>query len=551
MVKSKKNELLDHIEKIIVLSREQGLHADFFRAAGKHLDFVQRRLGISEIQSVFFSHFLNKELTTLEEIAKSLNCEHIQMIRYKDALAGLERKRLVRRILMSPQGRMGKRCTAWTVPSDVAEAISRGKAWKAPDTKNISIDELFSALEAAFSYIMPHQVRVAELMALIADNMHLEFCKNIQKLEIDDQEKMVILFFCNRLVNYLDDNLPFHQFEKLHENPAAARKARRDLINGSHILIKMNMIEFINDEGFGDREIYCLSLKARKILLAELDIGEARPERVCGLESYKNFVEKTMFYNSGDEEKVDELTAILGQKQFAAVQNRLQKKGRRSGFACLFYGPPGTGKTETVYQIARKTKRSIMQVNIADTKSKWFGESEKCIEGIFDDYRDAVKRSRNRKEAIPILLFNEADAVFSKRGDIESGRVAQTQNAMQNIILEELEKLDGILIATTNLTQNLDKAFERRFLYKIEFTSPGREPRKNIWMSTMPEIDPDTAEQLAVGYEFSGGQIENIARKCDVDFILHGGTPTFAALKRSCDDELAARLDKSMKRIGF
>jgi SpoVK/Ycf46/Vps4 family AAA+-type ATPase len=189
-----------------------------------------------------------------------------------------------------------------------------------------------------------------------------------------------------------------------------------------------------------------------------------------------------------------------------------------------------------------------MQVTIADTKSKWFGESEKLIEGIFNNYRETVEKCRKRKEAIPILLFNEADAVFSKRGDVENGRVSQTQNAMQNIILEELEKLDGILIATTNLTQNLDKAFERRFLYKIEFSAPDREVRRNIWMSAIPEIDAATADQLAADYRFSGGQIENIARKCDVDFILHGGAPTLAVLKRCCDDE---SLDKSCGKIGF
>ena len=64
----------------------------------------------------------------------------------------------------------------------------------------------------------------------------------------------------------------------------------------------------------------------------------------------------------------------------------------------------------------------------------------------------------------PILLFNEADAVFSKRKDVNNGNVAQTENAIQNIILEEMENLDGILIATTNLADNLDGAFERRFV---------------------------------------------------------------------------------------
>ncbi len=78
------------------------------------------------------------------------------------------------------------------------------------------------------------------------------------------------------------------------------------------------------------------------------------------------------------------------------------------------------------------------------------------------------------------LLFNEADGVFGKRKDNPSSNVTQTEIAIQNIILEEMEKLDGILFATTNLTDNLDKAFERRFLFKIRFDKPTLEAKTNI-----------------------------------------------------------------------
>ena len=84
---------------------------------------------------------------------------------------------------------------------------------------------------------------------------------------------------------------------------------------------------------------------------------------------------------------------------------------------------------------------------------------------------------------------------------------------MQNIILQELENLDGILIATTNMTQNMDKAFERRFLYKIEFSKPEKNIRKMLWKSMMPDLNEEDALALASRFDFSDGQIENIARK--------------------------------------
>jgi SpoVK/Ycf46/Vps4 family AAA+-type ATPase len=203
-----------------------------------------------------------------------------------------------------------------------------------------------------------------------------------------------------------------------------------------------------------------------------------------------------------------------------------------------------------VYQIARATECDIVQVNIAETKSLWFGESERRIKGIFEDYLNTVKHRVGKGENIPILFFNEADAIFSKRmalGDQRAGS-AQMENAMQNILLDEIEKLDGILIAATNLAGNFDKAFERRFLYKIEFPCPDSAVRSSIWKAHIPDLPETVCEALAREFDFSGGQIENVARKADVNLILHGAEPLFSLLKKYCKDE---PLENNAKQIGF
>jgi SpoVK/Ycf46/Vps4 family AAA+-type ATPase len=113
-----------------------------------------------------------------------------------------------------------------------------------------------------------------------------------------------------------------------------------------------------------------------------------------------------------------------------------------------------------------------------------------------------------------------------------------------------METLDGIMIATTNLAQNLDKAFERRFLYKIKFDKPTVEARMSIWREMIPGLTEDEARTLSSIYEFSGGQIENIARRNAIGTILHGNEAgTLDNLIAYCNDE---RLDtKTQKRIGF
>ena len=196
--------------------------------------------------------------------------------------------------------------------------------------------------------------------------------------------------------------------------------------------------------------------------------------------------------------------------------------------------------------MAVQTGRAIMVVDVPQIKSKWVGDSEKNIKALFDRYREAVKRSK----LTPILLFNEADAIIGKRRESAERAVDKMENTIQNIILQEMESLDGIMIATTNLQQNLDKAFERRFLYKIKFDKPNADARACIWHEMIPELNESDVHALSERYDFSGGQIENIARHYNIDAILHGTDGcTMETLTQHCDNEQIA--EKRPHKIGF
>ena len=238
---------------------------------------------------------------------------------------------------------------------------------------------------------------------------------------------------------------------------------------------------------------------------------------MVGLTQPDAISEKKLYYCEEVSKQVNKLRSLLQEDHFLAVQKRLEDKGMRRGFACIFYGSPGTGKTETVLQLARETGRAIKMVDVPNLRSKWVGDTEKNIKAVFEDYRRLCKDSK----LAPILLFNEADAVLCKRNEGAVSGVDKMENAMQNIILQEMENLDGIMIATTNLSGNLDAAFERRFLYKIEFLKPTPNESKHIWRALLPDLDEKDALDLASAYSFSGGQIENIARKHIIDSILN------------------------------
>jgi SpoVK/Ycf46/Vps4 family AAA+-type ATPase len=238
------------------------------------------------------------------------------------------------------------------------------------------------------------------------------------------------------------------------------------------------------------------------------------------------------------------LKDLLKDAKFTETQKRLTDKNLSRGVAALLHGAPGTGKTEIVRQIAKETDRELMKVEISQSKSMWFGESEKIIKRVFTDYKSFAKGS----ERMPILLFNEADAIISKRREIGNSNVGQTENAIQNIILEELENFEGILIATTNLVNNLDPAFERRFLFKIQFRKPDVSISARIWKSKFPSLALEDCNLLAGKFDFSGGQIDNILRKNEIHEIIHGEKVNLENLLTFCSEETLVR---NSVKIGF
>ena len=289
-----------------------------------------------------------------------------------------------------------------------------------------------------------------------------------------------------------------------------------------------------------DFDTFRLTKKARIEYLKDFGIEDTEDQSIDSSihspteEDKKSVIEKKLFYNPAETEHIERLKSLLSQEKFEEVQNRMRAVGMRPGFVCLFYGGPGTGKTETVIQLARTTGREIVQVNVANLRNMYVGESEKNTQQVFDDYKKKLEKS----DVTPILLFNEADGIFGNRYTGINDAVNQMENTIQNIILQNMETFEGILIATTNLTDNFDKAFERRFLFKIFFEKPKADVRKQIWMSVLPELSSDDATILATRYDFTGSMIENVARRQTIDEILYSRPMTLDTMKRLCDEEL-------------
>ena len=326
-------------------------------------------------------------------------------------------------------------------------------------------------------------------------------------------------------------------------------KIAQQMMEETHELFSKDLVEFGKRGNLSDATV-TLTSKGKKLVLGDkafLFEDRIDDKNLIKTDSIKS---KTLFYSQQNQKEIDRLKNALQEEKLKGIQKRLQDDGLPIGVAVLLYGAPGTGKTESVMQIAKETGRSIVHVDIAEAKSAWFGESEKRIKKIFTSYKNACEIAKKKGELMPILLFNEADALISKRKEVTSGNCAQTENAMQNIILEELENLQGIFIATTNLATNMDTAFERRFLFKIKFENPSTEAKTSIWMNKLSWLNKDQATQFAKDYDFSGGQIDNIVRKVAMNEVITGERPGISEINDMCKTEKIENPDGA-KRMGF
>lgn len=322
-----------------------------------------------------------------------------------------------------------------------------------------------------------------------------------------------------------------------------------EMMEEKHELFQKGLVEFVKKGNLSDATI-TLSDKGRKLVLGEkafLFEDSINDKNLIKTDCIK---EKQLFYSPENQKEIDRLKEALQEEKLKGIQRRLKDDGLPVGVAVLLYGAPGTGKTESVMQIAKETGRSIIHVDISEAKSAWFGESEKRVKKIFTSYRNSCELAERKGELMPILLFNEADALISKRKNDTSGNCAQTENAIQNIILEELENLKGIFIATTNLASNMDSAFERRFLFKIKFENPSTEAKTSIWMNKLSWLDKGSATEFAREYDFSGGQIDNIVRKIAMNEVITGERPEISDIRDMCNCEKIDNPEGS-RRIGF
>lgn len=363
--------------------------------------------------------------------------------------------------------------------------------------------------------------RIEERVEQTSENLVLDKFFKQKKMESKEQVIFIALLreeysagdISLREMNTLIDLISLDEYERI--------KNRSLLEDGSNLINEgiIDYEEMLNPFGGISRAFYIVDEVLQSIIHPQKN-KKVRRLKLNALMDEQDIFELVEPDTSLDDvvlnKKTQETLQNLMKQVDKDVMNRLVEwgvKDKKSGIDAriIFYGPPGTGKTMTAYSLAKSLKRQVLVFDCSKILSMYVGESEKNVRKIFDTFYELSTKTKTE----PILLLNEADQFLSSRSSGIGSSADQMHNQMQNIFLEQIENFKGMLIATTNLLENIDKAFSRRFNYKIEFKKPNEAQRAELWKNMLPEHAPyeDGFDVAALAkYNLTGGQINLIVK---------------------------------------
>ena len=190
--------------------------------------------------------------------------------------------------------------------------------------------------------------------------------------------------------------------------------------------------------------------------------------------------------------------------QKAKDQNRAMAQDIYKGYRCLFYGPPGTGKSLTASLLGKKAGSKVYRVELSQLVSKYIGETEKNMEQVF-------KQAEANQW---ILFFDEADALFNQRTAVSNSN-DRSANQQVAYLLQRIESCTATVILATNLKENIDPAFARRFQSMVYFPMPEKKQRAKLWRSlfgTGWQFDDGVRFNELGKYDLAGGSMNNVIR---------------------------------------
>lgn len=550
------NSLLSSVEQLSYAAQLNGFNdanckemiVDIQNATDKSLlHAVGKAFSLTIPEALLFSVCVNlwveKQSLSREVLSEALQLKGMAWLKLQPLLLGLQYKSLLQFKKVVDRGKGPAKLWQYTVPHEVVKFIQRdGKKFVQPKLKVESewdfLQKVFALLEGRQAQPEARAYYEQKVDALLeVAHEKVPFVKVMRQRGFP---RGLVLMCC--YLQYVQrigrrTALDIYSAANIaYQRESAKQQLIADLQSGKHRLVQAGLITVTEDEErkvpvvhFTEAEAVNNSKKGAKNTLPPEQLEALKLYTPTSMAGHQKLV-----YDEATARILESVENALHADKYAQLKERLKAAGLPAGMTVLLQGAPGVGKTAWAVQLAAISNRPLYEVDIATIKSPWLGETEKMVRKVFEEYREV----QSQLQLDPILLFNEADALLLRRfgANGHNATIQHMYNAMSDILLEELERFEGILIATTNVAVMLDEAFERRFLYRVELKAPDATSRQRIWKQKFAELPAAWIQTLAA-LQLTGAQIDNVRRKYISFQVLHDASPDFEMLLSWTRDE--------------
>lgn len=538
-----KLNIISALEQVFLQAKDSKLDRNNFKSVEKELSVLNEYFHTNDMESILITLVMNVENfenARVKKMASYVGLNHLNFLPFATNLMALHQ----RNIITPSYGENYELSEDYALEPKLITYLSKNERipseiLQVSETEN-NFHEFLNEIDGLKEKKAKKKLNEFYFRNELNEitNKYIQFkLVSFAKKNLNKVEQFVFFVTILDAISYCNNDYNTNLQNTVEEGTFKRRDAFEYVQNFLQDKTRLNKLKLVekNSAAFSNLHYIRLTTNALKMLSEweGISIEFKEDEKNKKLLYPEQIKKNKLIYNQSELEAIARIDGVLVEKSFQKLKSNLTSNNLPEGITCLLYGEPGTGKTATVYELARKHKRAVFKVEISETKSMWYGESQKLVKKIFTDYYEA----KEKEKRCPILLFNEADAIIGKRKVGGNASTSETENAIQNILLEELENFKGILFATSNLVMNLDTAFERRFLFKVKYAIPSLQNAAAIWKIKLPTITKEQAMELAINYPFSGGEIDNIVRKYIMEHVLHGERPSFETIISFCNQE--------------
>lgn len=509
---------------------------DDYEKVREHFEVIGEFFKIKDkLGMLLICYFINKRLVngksyiTLNELMSAFNCNLVDSISINEQL---EYFRKAKMIVVSKKTFGKKEDIEYTLTQVTLNAVLKGD----PEVLNNKKEMNFAAFLNLFHNIIysddyDDEEVSAEVNALLDEFDQLEEVQYLRAEKLGSEELAIYLFVVARQSIFGDYKVTLERIFRVAVNDNFSKYYfQTELLEKRSQLITNDLIKFTGDSYMDSVQLSEKSIRALNILskknAAQFTTGS---DVVSLIMPDKIQYQEGMVYE--ESLKIDFLEQLISEEGYIKAINKLsEEKVETKQIVALLYGVSGLGKSQTVRNLAVKYNRPIIQVNLSQVKDAFVGNTEKNTQEVFNIYKKAVTHFEHTKTidgkevgpyGTPILYLDEFDSLIPHRDKTgSSSSVGNMYSNMVGIFLTELERINGIVLLSSNLPGAIDTSLHRRINFKFHFGTFSKQNQVRTLQLYFKDFEPAILEEVATVADLTPGNIVNIRKAYVLESIF-------------------------------